>query len=108
VRTGKIAARAIQILFVAPPAVAGVVSLTSLELSDGIIYLAEALLLLVVIEAGIRVATKASSSHVCGKDQGSDKGGPGYYLDEVDAAKRGAFFRDGDISENDSGTGFYT
>ena len=107
-RTGKIVARAIQVLFVAPPAVAGVVSLASLEISDAIIYLLEALLLLVVIEAGIRFAAKASSSPRCGANQGSEKGGPGFYLDEVDAAKRGAFFRGGGISENDGGTGFYT
>ena len=54
-RTGKIVARAIQVLFVAPPAIAGVVSLASLEISQGVIYLIEALLLFLVLEGLLRL-----------------------------------------------------
>jgi hypothetical protein len=108
VRAGKIIARAIQVLFAAPPAIAGVVSLFSFEISNAIIYLVEAMLLLVVIEAGIRFAAKAWNSPRSKTDHGPESGGPGYYLDEIDAAQGGAFFRGGEISENRGGPGFYT
>ena len=107
-RTGKIVAQAIQVLFAAPPAIAGVVSLFSFEISNAMIYLVEAMLLLVMIEAGIRFAAKAWSSPRSKNDHGPDSGGPGYYLDEIDAAQGGAFFRGGEISENRGGPGFHT
>jgi hypothetical protein len=64
VRTGKIVARAIQVLFVAPPAIAGVVSLASLEISDGTIYLVEALLLFLVVETVLRLLNRGNEKHI--------------------------------------------
>jgi len=64
VRTGKIVARAIQVLFVAPPAVAGVVSLFSFEISDGTTYLLEALLLFLVVETVLRLLNRRNEERI--------------------------------------------
>jgi hypothetical protein len=64
VRTGKIVARAVQVLFVTPPAVAGVVSLASLEISDGTIYLVEALLLFLVVETILRLLNRRNEKRI--------------------------------------------
>jgi hypothetical protein len=99
---------ALRIGFVAPPTIAAIFAFASLEPASAINHLAGAALLLAVIEAGSRFATKVlASPHI--KPRNVDEyRGPGYYADEFDAARHGAFFRAGEILENSGGPGFYS
>ncbi len=107
-RMRQIVVQTCQILFVTPPTIAGLFALASLEIQQAFYYLIEALILLAIIAGGYRFLRKAETSPHTGVFDGTDHWVPGYYLDEINAARHGAFFRGGEIDENSGGPGFYT